>query len=457
MARYGMESGDRGRLEFESTGNGTVQGFFIPTDTPEPDSAASRRLAKKVRILDADPASDTLTIHPIDTRSWKPSFLGPKYKQVETLIVPMNVSSSPDVQDMLEELPSGFTKDYEYGLGIPTEFNAIIDFVEEHTKCSIIDFAPSDRPTLDGAVFHLPLPRFETLRKALTSITGRGTSAARRVKEVHVHNDFGPELGLDPRPLTFGRHDTSRWMTRIAAGEDPLTSEEEAALHELVVGGAAKIGSSQPAGIARLQRDINLVNLEQLIASYEDAMAAAHGENWWQRFFEENVFALQLLFGGPMAFVDSQVPIGEGTSAFKGKKIADYLLKNTITGNASLVEIKRPDTKILLKRAYRTGVFGIQASISQAVTQVLDQALQLTRHERDTKTRTSDTSWVSNAPRCFVIAGHSEELASEEQKKSFDLYRNQLSSVHVITYDELLAQMKTLRDFLADEGADITA
>jgi hypothetical protein len=40
------------------------------------------------------------------------------------------------------------------------------------------------------------------------------------------------------------------------------------------------------------------------------------------------------------------------------------------------------------RRPYREGVYGVQSEISEAVTQVLDHALQLIRHETDTKART---------------------------------------------------------------------
>ena len=79
--------------------------------------------------------------------------------------------------------------------------------------------------------------------------------------------------------------------------------------------GAAQIGSEAPARLARLQRDIELVNLDQLIIAYAEALDAGHKEDWWQRFFERNVFVLQLLFGGPTVFVDAQVPIGEGANS----------------------------------------------------------------------------------------------------------------------------------------------
>lgn len=240
-------------------------------------------------------------------------------------------------------------------------------------------------------------------------------------------------------------------MTKVAAGEEPLNDEEQDALLRATAKNAAQIASRAPEKMARLQRNINLVNLEHLVATYEAALDAQHNENWWQQFFEENIFALQLLFGGPTVFVDAQVPIGEGTNAVKGKKIADYLLKNALTNNAALVEIKKPSTKLLRKNPYREGVYGVQSEIAEAVTQVLDQALQLTRHEMATKQRTGDTSWTSNAPRCFVVAGLTTELDTDDRKKSFDLYREHLSNVRIVTYDEVLGQLGTLHDFLAAE------
>jgi hypothetical protein len=78
--------------------------------------------------------------------------------------------------------------------------------------------------------------------------------------------------------------------------------------------------------LARLRREIDLVNLDQLIRAYSEALDVSKNESWWQPFFEENVFLLQLVFGGPTVFIDSRLPIGEWANTAKGKKIADYLL-----------------------------------------------------------------------------------------------------------------------------------
>jgi hypothetical protein len=452
MARMGREPGERGTLETRTTRRGLIQGFFTPKETPHPGTEAAERLAAGVKLIEASPSRDQLAIYPTDTRPWRDEFLGPKYSQIVKMIIPAEVEPLWDLTDMLEELPSGFTKDYEYGLGLSQQCDVLIDLIEESTDCSVIEFMASGDTKVAAQIFRISFARFDALRAELARIKNRGDLGIRRVKKTYVHNDLAGVLGLEPRELSLGRLPTSKWMTKVAAGEMPLSDGEREELLAATTASAAHIASKVPAKMARLQRDIEVVNLDQLIVSYAGAIDAGYNEDWWQQFFEENIFALQLLFGGPTVFVDAQVAIGEGGNSAKGKKIADYLMKNAMTNNASLVEIKKPSTKLMKRTPYREGVYGVQSEISAAVTQVLDQALQLTRHEATTKARTGDASWVSNAPRCFVVAGRASELDTSDKAKSFDLYREHLAGVRLVTYDEVLEQLKTLRHFLAAEA-----
>lgn len=453
MARFGREPGDRGTLETRTTKKGLVQGFFIPKEPPGSGTEAAKRLAAGgVKMIEADPAKGELRIYPIDTRSWDRNFLGPKYAQITMIALSYALDEGADLTDILEDLPSGLTKDYEYGLGLVQECDPIIELIEERSRCTTIELIASGEPKIEGWVFRLSFGRLAALRAELARIKVRGDNGIRRVKEAFVHNDLAEVLGLDLTAYSLGRHPTSQWVTRVAGGEEPLSDEEQEELVAATAASAAQIAKAKPARMARLQRDIELVSLDQLITTYDDALGAGHNEDWWQAFFEENVFALQLLFGGPTVFVDSQVPIGEGGNSAKGKKIADYLLRNSLTNNAALVEIKKPSTQLLGKRPYREGVYGVHAEIGKSVTQVLDQALQLTRHEADTKARTGDSSWVSNAPRCFVVAGLATELDTSDKRKSFDLYREHLSGVRLVTYDEIFEQLKLLRGFLASDA-----
>jgi hypothetical protein len=52
---------------------------------------------------------------------------------------------------------------------------------------------------------------------------------------------------------------------------------------------------------------------------------------------------------------------------------------------------------------------------------------------------------------CIVIAGR--DPGKDEQKKSLELYRNNLRDVVVITFDELLWKLKNLHEFLSKPPA----
>lgn len=101
--------------------------------------------------------------------------------------------------------------------------------------------------------------------------------------------------------------------------------------------------------MVRLQRDIELVDLDQLISAFRRRTRFRASRALVAKLFEENIFLLQLIFGGPTVFIDSQLAVGEGDNSPKGKKIADYLFES-ITNNAALVEIKKPGTRLLGRR-----------------------------------------------------------------------------------------------------------
>lgn len=446
--------GSRGIFDTEESRSGVVRGWFVPKEALGPHTYGTEHGLTKAKVAELDPKKDELRLFPTDTRPWNDNFLGPKYPQIRKITLDVEVDELTYMEDLLATLPGGLNKNPEFGLGFAQECDIIVNLIEEHTECTSIALPASGEPAIRGRVFYLPLPHLEELRGRLARIKSRGDVGIRRVKQTMVHNELASVLGLQARELSLGRLPDSRWMTKVAAGEVPLNDDEQDRLLAATAAGARSIVESSPQKLARLQRDIELVNLDQLIVAFADALDAGHPEPWWQRFFEENVFLLQLIFGGPTVFVDSQVPIGEGDNSTKGKKIADYFFKNSMTNNAALVEIKKPSTLLLGRREYRAGVYGVDAEIGKAVTQVLDQALQLARSEAATRMRTGDPSWTVSAPRCFVVAGRASELDTPDKQKSFDLFREHLAGVRLVTFDEIFEQLKTLREFLSAERAE---
>ncbi len=132
----------------------------------------------------------------------------------------------------------------------------------------------------------------------------------------------------------------------------------------------------------------------------------------------------------------------------KGGKLADFVMKSGALGNLAIVEIKRPNSALLGNKIYRGGVYAPSVGISGAVTQVIDQRYQLQKHLTMLLGNSRNTTAASYAVQCIVIAGLNP--TDEDKQKSFELYRNNLSGVVVITFDELLAKLEALHEFLVE-------
>lgn len=58
----------------------------------------------------------------------------------------------------------------------------------------------------------------------------------------------------------------------------------------------------------------------------------------------------------------------------------------------------------------------------------------------------------ASQPRSFVVAGLASELDTADKKKSFDLYREHLAGIRLVTFDEIFEQLQILRTFLGSRN-----
>ena len=96
--------------------------------------------------------------------------------------------------ELLEDLPLGFVKDYDYGLGLVSTYNSIIHAVEQLTDCTEIYIADDTRITGetggDSFTFHISIAEFEALRKSINKTARISQVAARAVKDGTTYNFF---------------------------------------------------------------------------------------------------------------------------------------------------------------------------------------------------------------------------------------------------------------------------
>ena len=164
-------------------------------------------------------------------------------------------------------------------------------------------------------------------------------------------------------------------------------------------------------------------------------------EEFWQRAIAARPFILESLFLFPVVLVAEKAYVGGKTVENQHGRLADYLVKNQLTGNAALIEIKTPSS-LLLGPQYRA-VLNASSELTGGVLQVLDYRLTLTQ-EIHTLVRNSADTFDAFRPQCILVIGHTGQLDSEEKRRSFELYRGQLRDVEVVTFDELFGRLERI-------------
>lgn len=175
-------------------------------------------------------------------------------------------------------------------------------------------------------------------------------------------------------------------------------------------------------------------------------------EALWQAFFERNqwVFGYGLSYFFVTGFDNRKLEqVVEGYDLITRGKRADGLMKTRGIINAvCFVEIKTHDTRLLDSTPYRAGCWAPSKDLCGAVAQVqgtVAAAMQnLYGPIRPTDKRGSPTGEeiFNFRPRAFIVLGSlgqfmTEHGVNEEQLRSFELYRNSISDVDILTFDEL--------------------
>ena len=192
-------------------------------------------------------------------------------------------------------------------------------------------------------------------------------------------------------------------------------------------------------------RGHTVAKLERTLKTWTDNRDNPN-EDFWYEQLSENSFVLSQIFSFPVVILKGQDAYLGGKSIDNtGGNLADFLLKNNLSQNTALVEIKTPKTS-LLGTGYRQ-VYSISKDLSGAIVQISSYKDSFLKYYAHLKMERPDFGVAFN-PRCLVIAGTlSEEIADHPTKReAFELFRNGLRDVQVITYDELFEQIKILLD-----------
>lgn len=203
-----------------------------------------------------------------------------------------------------------------------------------------------------------------------------------------------------------------------------------------------RLVSLGPGVLRNLNAAVGLESLKRALRTW-DENAGNPDEEFWQETLTEHSFVLEQVFSWPTMIVKGKAYVGGKSVLNTGGNIVDFLVKNYLTSNAALVEIKTPATA-LLSRPYRGTVYNVSEDLSGSVMQVLNYRFHLQR-EFFSLAHGLGRGLKAFEPRCVVIIGTVADLqGSEDKLRSLELFRGKSSNVAVITFDELFEKTRRL-------------
>jgi hypothetical protein len=224
---------------------------------------------------------------------------------------------------------------------------------------------------------------------------------------------------------------------------------------------SALLNSSKGAAIVRqlaespqLHQDIYAVAAKRAaLAEFQGMLGKSLKEGDWQAYFERNPW----VFGHGLnyVFLDKVGPKLEarttGSAFDRPGKTADGLMRTRAAiSQYVLIEMKKDATELLQKDAYRAGCWAVSDELSAAVTQAQKTAFEFTRNRfRDALKDAvgNDTGEVAYSvePRSYLVIGDMSKLRGNDDKVAcFELYRRNVRSPEIITFDELYQRARCI-------------
>jgi hypothetical protein len=461
MARI-FEGSPEDHLFIEEITPGLVRVMYQPSQKKvEHSERFSQRKAgeTKRKLLEISGPKHHFCIYPLNTLPTHDEFLQPKYRQITSIIlegfdfeVPASVEN---VRESLEDLPSGLIKDFEFGLGFVKDYRVIINVIEQIPPIGCLIISKENPTGISGDCYTISFKDYDAIRRGINRITKQQQTEGARDKLIFSYNSL--LTSLDPkafpkRTRPYKKDTIFKLILGDGNAMPRLSSADQSAAVRLIDQNRQELAENEPEVLLRLRNDIELVTLEVLIGKYEGMLAKNLQEARWQAFFNENTFILNLAFGYPVIKIQDQAHVGGQTLAGTGDTITDFLVKNGISNNAALFEIKTPGTPLLNKTPYRGQLYTPSSDLSGAVNQMLDQRREFQKDIARIKESSRIYDLETYALHGVLIVGTTPE--GVDQQKSFELFRGNSKDITIITFDELLAKLKLLQEFLVSHSPE---
>lgn len=207
---------------------------------------------------------------------------------------------------------------------------------------------------------------------------------------------------------------------------------------------SAVVSSLKELDAAQLSLAVKVESLKRFHDTWEQNKNTDK-EEFWQQTITEFPYAFSLMLPYSAVIVEKKAYVGGKRVDNSSGNLADYVIASKVGKNCAVVEIKTPCTS-LVGAKYRGNSYAISSEVSGGLVQLQNYIHSLihTSHEKGFLPEHS-----AFHPHGILICGTIASLGDEE-RKSFELFRNGIRNVQIICYDEFFGKAAEMLELLSD-------
>ncbi|MGC6430315.1 MAG: Shedu immune nuclease family protein [Jejuia sp.] len=282
---------------------------------------------------------------------------------------------------------------------------------------------------------------------ALISSTNQEQRACNDTKKILIKNflvDIFPEIAFDYKETNNNKKLILRNLNQKLI--DQLTADDIEKIGDFYVDASKKY---KRADLVKrmtfgLQKNAQILTLQEIIAKYESLLKENPPESSWQKFFDEYI----TLFDTRYAHKINYKNIATGITKYPDLVLVD------IYGYIDFYELKKSSTPLIqYDSSHKTWYW--TKDVSMVIAQATDylqkskeNAISYTKAiKEETETESEEGIDVNIInPRVIIVAGSTKELNTKKKLNHFKNLRESLKDIEFVLYDELLERLKNLLD-----------
>lgn len=362
---------------------------------------------------------------------------GSKYKSI----------SSIEFHGFGTKLPTGLIKSYKRGYGFTKNLKTFANYLDTELEIKKIIFVKTQLNAIDLKTKEITFNEstFGNINKIFNDLAKKSTQEQELESKINLHTLFPKQITKPKTKYVANALTTTlaNWGNSI----DEFSAKDKEAIKDLFEKLSLNTNFLDPAKLSNTKQYIDNKILTDAVQEYSDLLTSTltitRLEKKWQAYLKINSWIFSSIFAQPIILFKDEAYVGGKDINNKNGKFSDYLMKNKLSDNVTFLEIKTHKTELLNAKPYRgTDVYSVTEELSGCINQVLNQRDNFQK-EYDHLKRKSKENFETINSKCIVIIGQ-HSLLTNEQKHSFELFRNNCKDVEIVTFDELLLKIQNI-------------